>query len=78
MPNIVRIYQMMEDIRAKDNIRYVLVFKLSVCQKHQRHREISSGFGLRIGLLGVKDGIDTSTVTGKMIANIMGPLQRLF
>ena len=25
-----------------------------------------------IGLLGVKDGIDTSTATGKMIANIMG------
>lgn len=44
--------QMMEDIRSKkDNIRYVLVFKLSRFARNTS---------------------DTATVTGKMIANIMG------
>ena len=67
--------QMMEDIRSKkDNIRYVLVFKLSRFARNTsdtaKYLQELSSYG--IGLLGIKDGIDTSTVTGKMIANIMG------
>lgn len=67
--------QMMEDIRSKkDNIRYVLVFKLSRFARNTsdtaKYLQELSSYG--VGLLGVKDGIDTSTVTGKMIANIMG------
>ena len=67
--------QMMEDIRSKkDNIRYVLVFKLSRFARNTsdtaKYLQELSSHG--IGLLGIKDGIDTSTVTGKMIANIMG------
>lgn len=67
--------QMMEDIRSKkDNIRYVLVFKLSRFARNTsdtaKYLQELASYG--IGLLGVKDGIDTSTVTGKMIANIMG------
>ena len=66
---------MMEDIRSKkDNIRYVLVFKLSRFARNTsdtaKYLQELSSYG--IGLLGIKDGIDTSTVTGKMIANIMG------
>lgn len=67
--------QMMDDIRSKkDNIRYVLVFKLSRFARNTsdtaKYLQELASFG--IGLLGVKDGIDTSTATGKMIANIMG------
>lgn len=67
--------QMMNDIRSKkDNIRYVLVFKLSRFARNTsdtaKYLQELASFG--IGLLGVKDGIDTSTATGKMIANIMG------
>ena len=67
--------QMMEDIRSKkDNVRYVLVFKLSRFARNTsdtaKYLQELASYG--VGLLGVKDGIDTSTVTGKMIANIMG------
>lgn len=67
--------QMMEDIRSKkDNIKYVLVFKLSRFARNTsdtaKYLQELASYG--VGLLGVKDGIDTSTVTGKMIANIMG------
>ncbi len=67
--------QMMDDIRSKkDNIRYVLVFKLSRFARNTsdtaKYLQELASYG--VGLLGVKDGIDTSTVTGKMIANIMG------
>ncbi len=67
--------QMMEDIRRrKDNIRYVLVFKLSRFARNTsdtaKYLQELASYG--IGLLGIKDSIDTSTVTGKMIANIMG------
>lgn len=67
--------QMMDDIRSKkDNIRYVLVFKLSRFARNTsdtaKYLQELASYG--IGLLGVKDGIDTSTATGKMIANIMG------
>ena len=64
-----------KNIRSKkDNIRYVLVFKLSRFARNTsdtaKYLQELSSYG--IGLLGIKDGIDTSTVTGKMIANIMG------
>ena len=53
---------------------YVLVFKLSRFARNTsdtaKYLQELSSYG--IGLLGIKDGIDTSTVTGKMIANIMG------
>ena len=67
--------QMMDDIRSKkDNVRYVLVFKLSRFARNTsdtaKYLQELASYG--VGLLGVKDGIDTSTVTGKMIANIMG------
>ena len=67
--------QMMDDIRSKkDNIKYVLVFKLSRFARNTsdtaKYLQELASYG--IGLLGVKDGIDTSTATGKMIANIMG------
>ena len=67
--------QMMEDIRSKkDNIKYILVFKLSRFARNTsdtaKYLQELASYG--IGLLGVKDGIDTSTATGKMIANIMG------
>ena len=67
--------QMMEDIRSKkDNIKYVLVFKLSRFARNTsdtaKYLQELASYG--VGLLGVKDGIDTSTATGKMIANIMG------
>ena len=67
--------QMMEDIRSrKDNVKYVLVFKLSRFARNTsdtaKYLQELASYG--VGLLGVKDGIDTSTVTGKMIANIMG------
>lgn len=67
--------QMMADIRSKkDNVRYVLVFKLSRFARNTsdtaKYLQELASYG--VGLLGVKDGIDTSTVTGKMIANIMG------
>lgn len=67
--------QMMEDIRSKkDNVRYVLVFKLSRFARNTsdtaKYLQELASYG--VGLLGVKDGIDTSTTTGKMIANIMG------
>lgn len=66
---------MMEDIRSKkDNIRYVLVFKLSRFARNTsdiaKYLQELASYG--IDLLDVKDGIVTSTVTGKMIANIMG------
>lgn len=72
--------QMMKDIRnKKDNVRYVLVFKLSrfagnTSDTAKYLQELAS-FG--VGLLGVKDGIDTSTATGKMIANIMGAVAEM-
>ena len=67
--------QMMNDIRCKkDNVKYVLVFKLSRFARNTsdtaKYLQELASYG--VGLLGVKDGIDTSTVTGKMIANIMG------
>lgn len=67
--------QMMVDIRSKkDNIKYVLVFKLSRFARNTsdtaKYLQELASYG--VGLLGVKDGIDTSTATGKMIANIMG------
>lgn len=67
--------QMMEDIRSKkDSIKYILVFKLSRFARNTsdtaKYLQELASYG--IGLLGVKDGIDTSTATGKMIANIMG------
>ena len=67
--------EMMADIRSKkDNIKYVLVFKLSRFARNTsdtaKYLQELASYG--VGLLGVKDGIDTSTVTGKMIANIMG------
>lgn len=66
--------QMMDDIRSKkDNIKYVLVFKLSRFARNTsdtaKYLQELASYG--IGLLGVKDGIDTSTATGKMIANII-------
>ena len=52
----------------------MLVFKLSRFARNTsdtaKYLQELASYG--IGLLGVKDGIDTSTVTGKMIANIMG------
>ena len=71
--------QMMEDIRSKkDNIRYVLVFKLSRFARNTsdtaKYLQELSSYG--IGLLGIKDGIDTSTVTGKMIAILWELLQK--
>ena len=67
--------EMMADIRSKkDNVKYVLVFKLSRFARNTsdtaKYLQELASYG--VGLLGVKDGIDTSTVTGKMIANIMG------
>ena len=61
--------QMMEDIRSKkDNIRYVLVFKLSRFARNTsdtaKYLQELSSYG--IGLLGIKDGIDTSTVNGRL------------
>lgn len=72
--------QMMNDIRSKkDNIRYVLVFKLSRFARNTsdtaKYLQELTSFG--IGLLGIKDGIDTSTATGKMIANIMGAVAEM-
>ena len=72
--------QMMQDIRSKkDNIRYVLVFKLSRFARNTsdtaKYLQELASFG--VGLLGVKDGIDTSTATGKMIANIMGAVAEM-
>lgn len=67
--------QMMKDVRSKkDDVRYVLVFKLSRFARSTsdtaKYLQELASYG--VGLLGVKDGIDTSTATGKMIANIMG------
>lgn len=61
--------QMMEDIRSKkDNIRYVLVFKLSRFARNTsdtaKYLQELSSYG--IGLWGIKDGIDTSTVNGRL------------
>ena len=61
--------QMMEDIRSKkDNIHYVLVFKLSRFARNTsdtaKYLQELSSYG--IGLLGIKDGIDTSTVNGRL------------
>ena len=61
--------QMMEDIRSKkDNIRYVLVFKLSRFARNTsdtaKYLQELSSYG--IGLLGIKDGIDTSNVNGRL------------
>ena len=72
--------QMMKDIRSKkDNVRYVLVFKLSRFARNTsdtaKYLQELASFG--VGLLGVKDGIDTSTATGKMIANIMGAVAEM-
>lgn len=72
--------QMMKDIRnKKDNVRYVLVFKLSRFARNTsdtaKYLQELASFG--VGLLGVKDGIDTSTATGKMIANIMGAVAEM-
>ena len=72
--------QMMKDIRSKkDNVRYVLVFKLSRFARNTsdtaKYLQELASFGA--GLLGVKDGIDTSTATGKMIANIMGAVAEM-
>ena len=72
--------QMMADIRSKkDNVRYVLVFKLSRFARNTsdtaKYLQELASFG--VGLLGVKDGIDTSTATGKMIANIMGAVSEM-
>ena len=45
--------------------------KINIVGKYtEKYLQELSSYG--IGLLGIKDGIDTSTVTGKMIANIMG------
>ena len=59
--------QMMEDIRSrKDNVKYVLVFKLSRFARNTsdtaKYLQELASYG--VGLLGVKDGMDTSTVTG--------------
>ena len=67
--------RMMDDVRSKkDNVKYILVFKLSRFARNTsdtaKYLQELASYG--VGLLGVKDGIDTSTVTGKMIANIMG------
>ena len=72
--------QMMNDIKCKkDNVKFVLVFKLSRFARNTsdtaKYLQELASYG--VGLLGVKDGIDTSTVTGKMIANIWERLQRL-
>lgn len=72
--------QMMEDIRSrKDNVKYVLVFKLSRFARNTsdtaKYLQELANFG--VGLVGVKDGIDTSTATGKMIANIMGAVAEM-
>ena len=58
--------QMMEDIRSKkDSIKYILVFKLSRFARNTsdtaKYLQELASYG--IGLLGVKDGIDTSTAT---------------
>ena len=72
--------RMMNDIRnKKDHIRYVLVFKLSRFARNTsdtaKYLQELASYG--VGLLGVKDGIDTSTATGKMIANIMGAVAEM-
>ncbi len=72
--------QMMNDIKSKkDNIKYVLVFKLSRFARNTsdtaKYLQELANFG--VGLVGVKDGIDTSTATGKMIANIMGAVAEM-
>lgn len=76
-PEFIR---MMDDIRSKkDNIKYVLVFKLSRFARNTsdtaKYLQELASFG--VGLIGVKDGIDTSTSTGKMIANIMGAVAEM-
>lgn len=72
--------QMMQDIHdKKDNIKYVLVFKLSRFARNtsdtSKYLQELANYG--VGLVGVKDGIDTSTATGKMIANIMGAVAEM-
>lgn len=72
--------QMMNDIKSKkNNIKYVLVFKLSRFARNTsdtaKYLQELANFG--VGLIGVKDGIDTSTATGKMIANIMGAVAEM-
>ena len=72
--------RMMEDIRSKkDNVDYVLVFKLSRFARNtgDTAKYLQELANYHVGLLGVKDGIDTSTATGKMIANIMGAVAEM-
>ena len=72
--------RMMDDIRSKkDNVDYVLVFKLSRFARNtgDTAKYLQELANYHVGLLGVKDGIDTSTATGKMIANIMGAVAEM-
>lgn len=72
--------QMIEDIKAKkDNVRYVLVFKLSRFARNaadtMKNLQLMKDNG--VDLICIKEGLNSSTATGKMMVTVMSAVAEM-